>query len=229
MHLMDGGFMKNTMGRTFNCGTSHQTRVGYKRSSIAQLSELVRYVCFLSMYVGYYFLNVPLVFLIVLSEFSKECFFLGQYVRHIYLGYRHAAFPSDFPRRARIYDHASYKCNEWRQMSLLLFPAILKCLGPDKRHEKSVFMSYSFLSRAMRMPDNEYMEIPEEMIDAATDILNRHYEAAFGPTAGTYNAHIVSSHLKQIREAGPFTNHNAYPFEGMYSDMRRSFVPGTRK
>ena len=43
MHLMDGGFMKNTMGRTFNSGTSHQTRAGYRRSSIAKLSDIVRY------------------------------------------------------------------------------------------------------------------------------------------------------------------------------------------
>ena len=44
MHLMDGGFMKNTMGRTFNSGTAHQTRVGYRRSSIAKLSQLIRYM-----------------------------------------------------------------------------------------------------------------------------------------------------------------------------------------
>ena len=113
-------------------------------------------------------------------------------------------------------------------MSLLMFPAILKCL-PDKPHEKSVFLSYCFLSRAMRLPDNEFRFIEEDMIDSVLDILNQHYEAAYGVTAGTYNAHIVSSHLKELRQFGSFTENNAYPFEGLYADMRRSFSPGTRK
>ena len=43
MHLIDGGFVKNTLGRTFNSGASHQTRLGYRRSPSAHLSELIRY------------------------------------------------------------------------------------------------------------------------------------------------------------------------------------------
>ena len=42
MHLMDGGFMKNTCGRTFNSGTGHQTRMGYKRLNPDELSNLIR-------------------------------------------------------------------------------------------------------------------------------------------------------------------------------------------
>ena len=42
MHLMDGGFMKNTCGRTFHNGPGAQTRPGYRRTSIARLSELIR-------------------------------------------------------------------------------------------------------------------------------------------------------------------------------------------
>ena len=30
MHLMDGGFMKNMCGRTFNSGAGHLTRLGYR-------------------------------------------------------------------------------------------------------------------------------------------------------------------------------------------------------
>ena len=44
MHLMDGGFMKNTCGRTFNSGASHQTRMGYRRTQVSALSDLIRYV-----------------------------------------------------------------------------------------------------------------------------------------------------------------------------------------
>jgi len=41
MHLMDGGFMKNTAGRTFRSGTAQQTRAGYRRTSSATLSTLI--------------------------------------------------------------------------------------------------------------------------------------------------------------------------------------------
>ena len=42
MHLLDGGFMKNTMGRTFDCGSAHQTRVGYRRVPITKLNDIIR-------------------------------------------------------------------------------------------------------------------------------------------------------------------------------------------
>ena len=42
MHLMDGGFMKNTMGRVFKSGTAHQTKEGYRRQSISRLTEMIR-------------------------------------------------------------------------------------------------------------------------------------------------------------------------------------------
>ena len=140
---------------------------------------------------------------------------------------RSAQFPSDFPRRSRPYDHASMKAHEWRQMSLFLFPLIVRALPHDKNHEKSVFLSFSFLSRAMRLPDAEYAAIPQEMIVEAESILNHHYPRAYGDTAGTYNFHIVASHLQEIRKQGPLTEFNAYPFEGLYAELRRSFVPGT--
>ena len=142
---------------------------------------------------------------------------------------RYAQYPSDFPRRSRPYDHASMKAHEWRQMSLFMFPMILRSLGNTRGHEKSVFLAFSFLSRAMRLPDKEYTRIPLEMLEEAESILNNHYPKAYGDTAGSYNFHIVGSHLREIRKQGPLTEYNAYPFEGVYSELRRSFVPGTRK
>ena len=90
-----------------------------------------------------------------------------------------------------------------------------------------MFLSYAFLSRAMRMPDEEYGGIPEGMVEEAESILNYHYPKAYGETAGSYNFHIVGSHLQEIRKQGPLTDYNAYPFEGLYAELRRSFVPGT--
>ena len=112
---------------------------------------------------------------------------------------------------------------------MFAFHILVSCMGRDKIHEKSVMLSFAFLSRAMRLPDAEYQYIPESMIDRASQILSEHHELAFGPTAGSYNYHIVGSHLKFIRDQiGSFTEHNAYVFESSYGDIRRSFIPGTR-
>ena len=143
--------------------------------------------------------------------------------------YRAVKYPSDFPRRSRPYDHASYKAHEWRQMGLFAFPLIVRCIPQHKGHEKSVFISFGFLNRAMRLPEDEYQGIDQEMIDTAFNILEEHHEKAFGQTANTYNFHIISAHLKEIRAHGPLTTYTAYPFEGSYAELRRSFIPGTRK
>ena len=81
----------------------------------------------------------------------------------------------------------------------------------------------------MRLPEEEYAFVREDMIDEALNILNEHYEKAYGVTANTYNFHIISAHMKHLRENGPLTTYTAYPFESSYSELRRSFVPGTRK
>ena len=42
MHLIDARFLKNTCCRTFNAGTAHQTKRGYRRTPTAKLSEDLR-------------------------------------------------------------------------------------------------------------------------------------------------------------------------------------------
>ena len=79
------------------------------------------------------------------------------------------------------------------------------------------------------MPDEEYHSIDPQMFEDAVNILNEHYEKAYGMTAGSYNYHIVGSHLKELREHGPLTEYTAYPFEGMYSELRHCYTPGSRK
>ena len=41
MHLMDGGFAKAILGRTFNSGTSQQSEPGYRRTSIVELTRKI--------------------------------------------------------------------------------------------------------------------------------------------------------------------------------------------
>ena len=44
MHLLDGGFGKAILSRTFNSGTSQQSEPGYRRTSIAELTSKIEYV-----------------------------------------------------------------------------------------------------------------------------------------------------------------------------------------
>ena len=81
-------------------------------------------------------------------------------------------------------------------MGLFLFPIIVRCLPSSKGHEKSVFIAFGFLNRAVRLPDDEYQNINEDYIDSALNILEEHYEKAYGVTANTYNFHVISAHLR---------------------------------
>ena len=139
-------------------------------------------------------------------------------------------YPSDFPRRSRVYDPASYKIMEWQQLSMFAFHIMVGSLEPHKGNEKSVMLAFAFLARAMRLPNEEYEKIPKEMIYRAGNILMENHEKAFGSTAGTYNFHIVGCHLDFIRDQiGPFTDINAYVFESSYGNLRRNFMAGTRE
>ena len=53
------------------------------------------------------------------------------------------------------------------------------------------------------------------------------YEQLFGPRNCTYTVHVVCSHILQIRGDTPLTDTSAFKFENFYSELRRSFVPGT--
>ena len=113
---------------------------------------------------------------------------------------------------------------------MFAFHVMMACMEPGKNHERSILLSFAFLARAMRLPDNEYNYVLQSSIDKAGDILNESHERAFGQTAGTYNYHIVGCHLDFLRQnLGSFTDTNAYMFESSYGDLRRNFMPGTRK
>ena len=113
---------------------------------------------------------------------------------------------------------------------MFAFHIIIASLENYKQNERSTILAFAFLARAMRLPDAEFMTIPEEMIDRASEILRDTHERAFGAIAGTYNYHLVGCHLKFLRETlGKFTDLNAYVFESSYGEMRRNFMPGTRK
>lgn len=130
-----------------------------------------------------------------------------------------------------MFDQATYKCHEFRQLSTVVFPLIVRCLEEEKAAEKSLLLAFAFISRACRLPDGEYQCIPKNMLDNAMNIMSESFDLAFGRESGTYNTHITFAHLRHIREfqGEPFTEFSAYEFEGSYAEMKRCYASGTRK
>jgi len=112
---------------------------------------------------------------------------------------------------------------------MAFFPCILKSLGEGKSEEKKLITAYAFLCRAVRLPENEFEQVPNEMLEEAVAIMTTSFFKCFDETSGTYNAHIVLCHLQFIRQNWDFNKHSAYAFEALYAEMRNSFVPGTCK
>ena len=116
-------------------------------------------------------------------------------------------FPATSHGRSRLFDQATYKCHKFRQLSTVLFPLLIRCLGPEKIAEKYLILAFAFMSRACRLPDSEYQCIPKDVLDDCSTIMSDSFDVAFGVESGTYNSHIVFSHLRHIREIQnqPFT------------------------
>jgi hypothetical protein len=54
------------------------------------------------------------------------------------------------------------------------------------------------------------------------------YEKLFGKDDCSYNVHVFSSHITQIRCAAKLTKVSAAPFEASYAPVRNSCAPGTQ-
>ena len=49
-------------------------------------------------------------------------------------------------------------------------------------------MAFTFLNRAVRLPDQEYVMIDQDMLTMAEEIIDDLYNICFGDTACTYNS-----------------------------------------
>lgn len=132
----------------------------------------------------------------------------------------------EFNRRVRDLDFAVYKGQEYRNLVLFFFPLILDCIevGAKERH---VWLYLSYMIKSCVIPSEEIQPVPLNVIAECAQKFYETYESLFGPKNCTYNTHVLSSHLLEMRHHGPLTLTSAYPFESFYGEMRQCFVPGT--
>ena len=129
-------------------------------------------------------------------------------------------------RRARKLDLAVMKAQELRNILILFFPLITKCLtGHDK--EIRLWEMLAFMIRACILPEAEYQNVNVNSIKYCQKNYYLTYQHLFGTRNCTYSVHVVSSHVGDMRKYGPLTETSAFRFKNFYAELRNSFKPGT--
>ena len=133
----------------------------------------------------------------------------------------------EFSRKNRALDFSVMKAQEFRNIVLFFFPLIINCIEP-KEKERKLWLQFAYMIRSCIVPQNEFKAINLESIYETCQNFYSLYERLFGPKNCTYNTHVVSSHLVEMRYHGPLTMTSAFGFESFYGELRNSFTPGTQ-
>lgn len=137
-------------------------------------------------------------------------------------------FPGELSRRARELDFAVMKASEYRNLIIFFFPLVVECIQENEK-ERVLWLYLAFLIRACVLPTEEFQSISlTDEIDYYCEKFYVLYEKLFGEINCTYNTHVVSAHLREMRYHGPLTFTSAFPFENFYGELRNSFTPGTQ-
>ena len=82
--------------------------------------------------------------------------------------------------------------------------------------------------RSCIIPEEEFTPVNKDDIETCCTEFYTLFEKLFGSRNCSYNVHIISAHLLQMREKGPLPQTSAFCFENFYGEVRNSFVPGTQ-
>lgn len=130
-------------------------------------------------------------------------------------------------RRNRELDFAVMKGEEFRNITIFFFPLVINSIE-KKAKERKLWLLYAYMIRSCILPEKEFNAVNLDDIYMYCELFYKLYEALFGVKNCTYNTHVVSSHLMDMRVHGPLTFTSAFGFESFYGEIRRSFVPGTQ-
>lgn len=133
----------------------------------------------------------------------------------------------EFNRRIRELDFAVYKGQEFRNLLLFYFPLVLNCIELNAK-ERPMWLCLSYMIKVCTIPKEEFKSASLDLIEKSCKQFYSLYQQLFGVKNCTYNTHVLSSHLVEVRFHGPLTYTSAFPFESFYSELRNSFVPETQ-
>jgi hypothetical protein len=133
--------------------------------------------------------------------------------------------PTDLSRRSREVDVAKYKAEEYRNLILLMFPLVLECLEARTEHAR-IWALLAFVLRSNCIPDREYAFVSKRDLEILTKRLLTNWQSSFGTPTMVYNVHQIC-HLDVIRSQGNLPDNSAFPYERMFSVLRRDLVAST--
>ena len=132
--------------------------------------------------------------------------------------------PSEFSRRPRELDISNYKASEFKYIMLAYYPIFWSVLTEE---ENQLFSVLCFLIRALTLPDKYYsIIITKYNVEEMAMMFCRQYEVMFSEGSMSYNMHAIQ-HLPLVRNLGPLTDTSTFCFEDYFSELKRSFSPGT--
>ncbi len=132
---------------------------------------------------------------------------------------------SRFSRRPRDFDSAVYKAEEYRNLVLAFWPAVLKTCPLGTRQ---AWLRTVYCARACSLPNDLYDNLKAETDYGARDLRKWYieFEEAFGLEACSHNVHVFH-HLDLVRALGPLSKTSASKYEDHYALVKTSYKPGT--
>ena len=121
--------------------------------------------------------------------------------------------PRCFSRRTRSLDRANMKAEEWRNMIIFYFPALIKVLREVNLEHKVLFY-FVVLFRMILLPTEEF-KVPNRTIDIWKRAFYKSYQRAMGEANCVFNVHIFGAHADQFRSKGPATETSCFYFEAI--------------
>lgn len=132
---------------------------------------------------------------------------------------------SDTSRKTRAMQYGNYKAQEWKMLVTVFFEIVIAPI-PAAHLDRAVWKRFAYLMRAYTLPEDEFHGISKKHLKEVARLCYKMWHSLYGSYNCVYNVHMLA-HLELIRKAGPFCTASAFPFEGYFAQMTRSFAPGT--
>ncbi len=129
---------------------------------------------------------------------------------------------SHFSRRPRDLDCAVYKAEEYRNLNIAYWPAVMQTAPADT---VKVWLLTVYVVRALSLPNEQYRKVEADMEDMLRQWYVA-YERCFTAANCTHYTHVFH-HLQLVRDVGPLEETSAKAFEDFYAVMKQNYRAGT--
>ncbi len=132
---------------------------------------------------------------------------------------------SQYSRRPRDFDAAVYKAEEYRNLVLAFWPAVLNTCPLGTRE---AWLRTVYCVRGFSLPNTLYRNLKEKTGFGTEDLRKWYveYEAVFKAISCSHNTHVFS-HLDVVRELGPLATTSACHYEDHYAYVKLNYRAGT--